>query len=398
MLKNQYSKTLLEELLKRIPQLEFSSLDIPGDDGTKADYRLTHQIFSDCILELKEHQVSQETQDQLSLTQVIEKTFKGIIPTTSFNCFLGESVESRDRTIIRALLPKFKTFLNYIAPKISTPCRIVFPRDSIFQPLGYIRAEVLDENGDKVREELSPRTKSGKVPIGNNHFDGRGGFKNLCRVQINEGKVATIQESEVFSYKANDFYLELYSADKLLGGHILGPTCGGWSTETARIRDAIGKARRQLKNYDTEMCATGVIICPSPFSPADFDNLEEALFGDRAVTFSIGPDEKGDWNNARDIHSGGRMFQPNMNTSISFVGFLSKEESESKLKLIHNEFAKTKLPFDYLNTKHISQFVQQFSKRRDGIYSQKVEITTSQQLEMIRKQNMIFIRALKAAR
>jgi hypothetical protein len=383
---NTYSKNLIETLLDSIPNYSWKSLDQDGDTSTKADYEIKDSTGQMIIVELKELQNPQEFDDQFSISQLIEKEFKGIIPDISFSCFFGISGEIPNQNQINL----FKRFLELVAPIIVTPCRIALPTDAILKPLEVVKVERYDEHGSLLQTEFFPKCISERFPRGLGDLDRTFRSRAKCRVTIGQSETE-IFENDLFTFSERAI-LEMQSSD-LQGSYILGPSIGGSINESARIRGVLGKAREQLKVHLSLNCPLGAVICSSGLLRADFEDLEDALYGDPQIEVLI--NSKGKDKDTKLVHGGNRFLQAGKNTTFSFIGWLYEENKIGSLKIIHNEFGQKCVPIEFFNYPQIQNYIMEYKLRDKQVVGTLVKVSSSEHFEEIRKENEGPVRLIK---
>ncbi|HSA58857.1 MAG TPA: hypothetical protein VLJ37_04155 [bacterium] len=378
---------ILEGYFRTLSEIKWKSLDDPSqesrqnqksDVAKKADYLLTHARVGEAVIEFKEMLDTEEFQTQRKIAYKIERELRGLIPSISFSCFMPSDEPPNDE-----LMAKIKRFLRNVSSSVKDPIEIYFPRDSDLSKGEFVEIQRLSLDGDVLRRIISPPTVSGKYPLTFGSFENSRRPSLPCKL-IQNGKYSSLREADLLSSASP--LLSLRSID-LEGGHILGPSIGGWTDEPKRIRDNIGKAIKQLKPHEGLKCPLGLITCHFGLMRAEFEDLGDAVMGQKSIVLPVGEGRKVKEDETRLIHGRNRAWLPNKNTTMSFAGWLDWDGSRGFLKIIHNEFAKEKLAYDFLTSSLTEQYIYQLTDSNDHADGTLEQVSSEEELESIRKSN-----------
>lgn len=386
---NSYSTKLLAEFLSSFSKLSWQPLDNNKKNKPQgesvADYQINHAQLGVSIIELKEIKDAEPFQEQQKISNEIKKQLEGLFVTAAFS-YRFDSDDMPDHKN----LAEFRKFLATFKEKILFPCRIVFPKNSSYPLNKLIEIQRLDSNEKIIERLYSPATSSDRYPRGDRSIENSRRLKDPCII-IDGEKALRTEERGIF-HESERPYLSMVSTHGKGGSVFNIQGIGGWLSESDRIRDNIGKSNRQLKPYSHLNCPLGFVTCPSGFQFASFDDLVEAIIGEYQIEVNVSKDGN---SSERPIHGGKRTLQPHKNTTISYCGWLDLEGRQPIFKIIHNDFSKSLLPFEFFDAPYVEQFSMKYRIGSDKIIGDFEQITSAQELSGIRTSNKAAIRLMK---
>lgn len=278
-----------------------------------------------------------------TLPWLVDVSFQPDLTDTELRCFIG--------------------WLGRVVPLVeifNDATYFVLPKDGHLKLGKLVQINRRDHGGVMYQRTYSPLSVSGWYPAPTNNEPSS--LHGTCEIRAEDGQAQIKNETGLFTF-ALDWRLRVKVHDNVSGSLVIvvGPAAGGFLT-VKQLRDDISAARKQLKAHAAGNLPRVIVEYARTATAVSDQNVFQAMLGNLGIRFDVSAlPHGGEPKELGVAYGSGGKLQPKLNTSISAIVLMRRDEKGVWFTTFHNPWAKHPLGTQIFCTANDCQYVPDIS-------------------------------------